>query len=135
MLFAASPSRSFAHAPAPLAPRDLLGHLKEVLEDHDGVASAHFTVDAAGRIVDGDDVQRALAWPATGDRPTLRATSLGAALPGLLDALRHRDPGAVDTVIDDTIVTCGDETVRVRSWLMPSTIAGATDVSLYMQFA
>lgn len=135
MLLAASPPRSFAHAPAPISQRDLLGHLKEVLEDHDGVASAHFTVDTDGRILDGDEVQRALAWPATGDRPALRTTSLGAALPSLLEALRRRGADSAETIVHDTTITCGAETVRVRFWLLPSTTAGAIDVSLYMQFA
>jgi hypothetical protein len=135
VLLASSPTRSFAHAPAPISQRDLLGHLKEVLEDHDGVASAHFTVDATGRIVDSDDVTRALSWPATGDRPALRATAIGAALPSLLEALRHRDADSVETIVHDTTISCGAETVRARCWLLPSTTPAATDVSLYMQFA
>lgn len=135
MLLASSPTRSFAHAPAPISQRDLLGHLKEVLEDHDGVASAHFTVDPAGRIIDRDDVTCALVWPATDDRPALRATAIGAALPSLLEALQRRGADSAETLVHDTTITCGAETVRVRFWLLPSTTPAATDVSLYMQFA
>jgi hypothetical protein len=135
VLLASSPTRSFAHAPAPISQRDLLGHLKEVLEDHDGVTSAHFTVDTAGRIVDADDATRALVWPATGDRPALRTTSLGAALPSLLEALARRGADSVETLVHDATLLCGTDTVRVRFWLLPSDTAGATDVSLYMQFA